>query len=172
MHSFELSAKALQIRLMAALINKLAMRDVERRLDATGAGVSGLQHAVMQMVGHQSSTISEMSARMSLSPATLVPVVDALERKGLVRRGSDPRDRRRTPLSLTADGVERLSCLPLVDRADSLVAGLEAMGDEKITALWELLCELANAMTGDEATIQRILASTRASAEEGLEMQS
>jgi DNA-binding MarR family transcriptional regulator len=33
-----------------------------------------------------------------LDPSTLVPAVDALERKGLAMRGQDPNDRRRNPL--------------------------------------------------------------------------
>ena len=100
----ETNALAVQIRVLAAVVNKMAMRDLEQRLEARQAGVSGLQYAVLGRLRRESVTLSDLSRRLSLAPATLVPVVDALELKGLVERGRDPLDRRRVPLYLTRGG--------------------------------------------------------------------
>ncbi|WP_214404197.1 MarR family winged helix-turn-helix transcriptional regulator [Pseudonocardia lacus] len=50
----------------------------------------------------------ELAARLGRTPATLTPVVDALERAGDVGRARDARDRRVVRLSLTDEGRERL----------------------------------------------------------------
>ncbi len=144
----EFYAAAIEIRILAAIVNKMAMRDLEQRLEAHNAGVSGLQYGVLQFLRHHNGTISELSRKMMLAPATLVPVVDALEQKGLVERGKDPQDRRRTPLLLTAGGLETLERMPLVDSDDSLVHSLESMGDAKTQTLSDLLRELVKQMSG------------------------
>jgi DNA-binding MarR family transcriptional regulator len=152
MKAEEQYAAAVEIRILAAIINKLSMRDLELRLDTCKAGVTGPQYGLLRFLKHHGGTISEMSRKMMLAPATLVPVVDALEQKGLVERGKDPQDRRRTPLLLTADGLETLERMPVVDSADSLVHSLAAMGDVKTETLAALLQELAKHMSGhDEA---------------------
>ncbi len=146
MKAEELYPMALQIRVLAGLVTKLARGDLERRLESRGLAVGALPFSVMRLLSQQEQTLSEVSRTMRLTPATLVPVVDALERKGLVKRGQDPRDRRRTPLSLTEQGTEALAMVPLVDEDDALVGSLDRMGEEKGLQLLALLRELANQM--------------------------
>lgn len=137
---------AIEIRTLAFTIFKAAKRDLEHRLEALGVEVSALPYGVMQLL-HDSDhdhTISELSREMQIKPATLVPVIDTLERHGLVTRGHDPKDRRRIPLSLTERGARVVGLVPLVDQNDVLVNGLGAMGDEKCHKLLELLRELAS----------------------------
>ncbi|MCL4370210.1 MAG: MarR family transcriptional regulator [Chloroflexi bacterium] len=142
----EIYPVALQIRALTGLVTKLSRADLERRLEARGLAVGALPFGVMQLLSRQAQTISELSRTMRLTPATLVPVVDTLERKGLVKRGRDPHDRRRTPLSLTEQGAGALAGVPLVDEDDTLVRSLESMGEEKGRRLLALLRELANQM--------------------------
>ncbi len=146
----ESNALAVRIRVLAAVVNKMAMRDLEQRLEARQAGVSGLQYAVLGRLKRQSVTLSDLSRRLSLAPATLVPVIDALEAKGLVERGRDPLDRRRIPLYLTPAGEATLDRLPLVDGDDSLVRSIAAMGDARANQLFDLLHELAKRMSGGQ----------------------
>ena len=140
---------ALQIRALAGFINKLSRSDLEGRLEAHGLAVGALPFSVMQLLARRYQTISELSRAMRLSPATLVPAVDALERKGLVKRGQDLHDRRRTPISLTELGKDMLLMVPMVDEKDALVGSLEGMGQEKGEQLLALLGELANGMAGE-----------------------
>ncbi|MCO1654700.1 MarR family winged helix-turn-helix transcriptional regulator [Pseudonocardia humida] len=50
----------------------------------------------------------ELAALLGRTPATLTPVVDALEEAGSIGRARDRRDRRVVRLALTAAGRERL----------------------------------------------------------------
>lgn len=51
----------------------------------------------------------ELAGRVALSPATLTPVLDALENAGNVRRERDPADRRVVRLHRTPAGRARLA---------------------------------------------------------------
>jgi DNA-binding MarR family transcriptional regulator len=51
----------------------------------------------------------ELAAELGVTPATVTPVVDGLEREGSVRRERDPADRRIVRLRITAPGRRRLA---------------------------------------------------------------
>lgn len=48
----------------------------------------------------------QLAARLGVTPATVVPLSDRLEERGLLRREVDPADRRLTWLQLTTAGQE------------------------------------------------------------------
>lgn len=60
------------------------------------------------------------AAEADVDPATMVKVVDELERMGLLTRARNPRDRRAHDLTLTAAGRE------MVGRSQELLAGVDA----------------------------------------------
>lgn len=72
----------------------------------------GLKPTVMGVLGSLADTDGlshrQLADRMMLSPATLTPVLDALEEAGEVRRDRDPQDRRVVRLYLTDLGRLRL----------------------------------------------------------------
>jgi len=90
-------------------------------------------------------TAAEISRGLGLSETAVGQVVAALQRKGLVARGSDPADTRRQPLDLTPAGVDAVinarplwaairaatgdlldeSCAPLLDRLASVEQALD-----------------------------------------------
>jgi DNA-binding MarR family transcriptional regulator len=155
----ELRSHAFETTVLAGMVARLSVRGLERRLDDSDAGISALQFGVLRMLSNGKLTISELSALMLLAPATLVPVVDALERKGLARRAQDPNDRRRTPLLLTPAGAELVGRLPFVAEDDLLARGLVRMGDEKACQLLELLRDLLIQMTDGDQMAARVFAS-------------
>ncbi len=154
-------ATAIEIGILSAMVNRRVKHDLDKRLNATGIGVGGLSCVILRLLSHQEQTISELSDTMKLNPATLVPVVDALERKGLVKRGQDPADRRRTPLSVTERGADLVSRVPLVAAHDTLVKSLQAMGEAKSQQLL-LLRVLAKHMLDDASVARRVSAMVRA----------
>jgi DNA-binding MarR family transcriptional regulator len=121
--------------------------------------LSALQHTLLRLLSHRPYTSSELSRKLHLDPATLVPVIDALERQGLVQRGRDPNDRRRQPLALTQSGADLLARLPIFDRSDALVVGLIALGDEPAQTLLQLLRELVGHMAPDADTSRELAAT-------------
>jgi len=157
----QLSATAEEIRILAAILTKESGKEMDRRLNETGLGISGLQHGVLQILSRQDCTNSELSKMMMLTPATLVPVVDALEDKQLVQRGRDTKDRRRTPLTLTTRGREILGRVPLSAKNELLVANLKEMGDKKTQQLIALLRELVQRILADETITDKVQAIIR-----------
>lgn len=71
-------------------------------LTSTALGVLGVL-AHTHEVSHR-----ELSGRLGVTPATLTPVVDALESAGELTRQRDPADRRIVRLTITRRGRERL----------------------------------------------------------------
>ncbi len=154
----DLHSQALQIRILTGMISKLAGQDLERRLQAGGLDVSMPQVAVMRRIQGGCTTISELSNEMLLSPASLVPVVDALERKGLLRRGPDAEDRRRKSLALTPSGAALLARLPALRQGDAVARCLAGMRPDQTAQLAGLLRDLACSMVGDRDLVDRALA--------------
>jgi DNA-binding MarR family transcriptional regulator len=149
MQDEELFATALELRILAKTLASLATRSLEQHLQEHGAPISALQHGIMRLLCHGQYTSSELSRKMNLDPATLVPVIDALERHGYVQRGKDPTDRRRSPLVLTEAGAGLLARVPVFDRADALVGALDSLGAEPARKLLRLLRELIGRMAPD-----------------------
>jgi len=150
MSAEELYPIALELHILAGMLVKMGKRDLEQRLDSYGLCIGSLPFSILRLLSHGERTISELGRHMMIAPATLVPVIDALEREGLVRRGQDPRDRRRNPLSITSQGAHLLQRVPVVDRNDALIRSLEAMGPQKAEELLSLLRDLVARMWDGE----------------------
>jgi len=75
---------SVEIRILASILARVAGRSIEDRFSAHNADISGMQYGILRTLAHQSYTLSELSRRFVVDPSTLVPVIDALERKGLV----------------------------------------------------------------------------------------
>ncbi len=152
----ERSATALEIRMLMGITAKTDMRALEQRLSSADAGLSHLQYGILRALSCQGQTISELSDHFMLDPSTLVPAVDALERKGLLQRGRDPNDRRRIPLSPTQHGTAFVARVPFVDKDDPLVTSLEALGDEWAWRFLALLRELVSNLPEGKEILQRV----------------
>lgn len=87
-----------------------AGREVDRRRRAVAAehGLSATALAVLQALPDAAGTSHrDLAGALGLTPATLTPVVDALDADGLVARERDLRDRRVVRIALTAAGRDR-----------------------------------------------------------------
>ena len=92
-------------------------------------GVTPIQFAVLQTVLEtKDGTASEIGAILSIDSATIVGVIDRLERMDLLQRRRAPEDRRIHRLTLTETG---LRCLPEMQAAmDGLNERIDAaLGD-------------------------------------------
>jgi DNA-binding MarR family transcriptional regulator len=140
----------LEIRSLMAGLARMAHRSTEEYLNRRGYAVSMLQVGVLHAISHENQTISELSRRFNLDPSTLVPTVDALERKGYVVRGRDPNDRRRVPLTITEEGSAIIAEVVFVHDDDALLEALQRLGADKTEHLLGLLRELTRLMPGGE----------------------
>jgi DNA-binding MarR family transcriptional regulator len=106
------------------------------RVEAAGADLdlSFRQYAALRGIREGAISPGDLARRWSVTPAVITGIVDRLERRGLVRRETDPSDRRRQLLALTeagvaaSDGIERLL-------AHDLAAHLVAATPEEQAAL-------------------------------------
>lgn len=142
MPDYRIFPVAIEIQIYAALLLKFFNQGLDERLRARGERISTLQHAVLRMLQFDTLTISEISQRMGLDPSTLVRAVDALERRDLARRGSDPHDRRRHPITITEKGMELIEAVPVIAAEDPAFEALESIGIEGASGLRDLLREL------------------------------
>jgi MarR family transcriptional regulator, organic hydroperoxide resistance regulator len=86
----------------------------------------------------------EVAARLGLSPATLTPVLDALEAAGRIHRERDPADRRVVRVHRTAAGREHLAA------ATQPVAGLPEPGPDQEPVIRAYLLAVLAAVEAEE----------------------
>jgi DNA-binding MarR family transcriptional regulator len=85
-------------------------RATHATLQALTAQLTGLDlsaseiNALANLADGRSRTVSELAAAAGSRPSTLTSVLDRLERRGLIRRGPVPKDRRAVLIELTSSG--------------------------------------------------------------------
>jgi DNA-binding MarR family transcriptional regulator len=111
-------------------------------IDARELGV------LIVLAGDEPQSQQEVGAQLSTDRTTMVAFIDALERKGLVARRPDPRDRRRNMVQLTEAGRTTLRRgLEASDKAEA--AMLEPLGAKGARELRDALAAVIVAPTRD-----------------------
>jgi DNA-binding MarR family transcriptional regulator len=126
----------------ALLLVKLGNEVAARAEDPlAGLGLSGRQYMALAILStDEPDSQLELARLTGLLPAQIVPVVDELERRGLVDRQRDENDRRRSVVRTTAKGNELLA------RADELARSIEeAMLGELDPAVREQFADVLRA---------------------------
>ncbi len=89
---------------------------------AREAGLSPAQHQAMLALkgfaGRQGQTVGELAAQLDLRHHSAVGLADRLARRGLARRRTDRKDRRKVHLVLTARGEALLRRLSAAHRGE------------------------------------------------------
>lgn len=116
--------------------------------DAFPAGMSFARANILFAVhaARQNDTSSRMvdiALDLGVTARTLTPMVDALERQGLIRREPDARDRRALQLVLTSEGEALLGPLSrsIQQSAGVLMAPLSLRQRDQLTRTLTLLIE-------------------------------
>lgn len=152
-------ALTLELRMLMGMMGRVSKQALEQYLAEQRIEMSMLQFGILHMLQEEAHTISDLSKKLVLDPSTLVPSIDALERKGWVVRGRDPHDRRRTPLSLTTEGEEIVRKLHhSVHESDPLNQALLAMRPEDQQQLLTLMRQLIAHMPDGDAMLQSVQA--------------
>lgn len=146
----EAVAVAEQIRALCSVITKVARADLESHLKEHDSGITAIEHGVLRHLSRGVTSMAEMSRLMGVAPSTLVYVVDGLTKRKLVKRGKDPKDRRKEPLLLEKKGAELFANSPKMDAGSTLVKSLEGMPASHRRELLVLLNELGKELTGSE----------------------
>lgn len=98
---------------MASLRRIIRAIDLHSRALVQRFGLTGPQLVVLkELLDSSPQTVSRLAAAVSLSQATVTGILDRLERKEMVIRTRDPRDKRRVMVSPTATAETALAGAP------------------------------------------------------------
>lgn len=124
---------AINVLLTAELVGQ-RLDDVLRRF-----GLTRGSHNALQILGGATEplTASEVTARLTVTSATVTGLLDTLEGKGLARRLPNPSDRRSVLVEITKAGRKLLGELvpELIEHEKEWVAGLSAPRREQLVRL-------------------------------------
>ena len=126
-----------------------AMQRTSKRMEAA-LGVTGPQRLVLRIVGRfPGITAGHLARLLHVHPSTLTGILKRLQQQALVHRRSDPRDGRRSLLSLTPAG-RRID----VEMEGTIEAAIQRVlheaSDAQVQGTRELLTAIASAL-GEEA---------------------
>jgi DNA-binding MarR family transcriptional regulator len=123
-------------------IHSAVFRELDRQLLAEhGFGVDayGVLITLVSPPAH-TMTIGELGQRHNLSPSGISRAVDRLVKLGLLRRTTNPDDRRSLLVGLTSDGIKRLRRAQVTHHRivrEMLLSQLDRRDLERLGELWE-----------------------------------
>lgn len=145
----------LEVFILTSVVQRYIARHAEQHFNLHKMPIPYHHYGILRMLSHQEQTLSEISRMLMLDPSTLVSPIDSLVSKGFIKRGTDPNDRRRTPLSLTDEGKALLKKMP-PPQGDDISNSLNKLGEEKRTQLITLLREVIHNMPDGESVLKDI----------------
>lgn len=129
----------------------------------TSLGVTAQGWLVVRLVGrYPGVSAGAVAELLHLDPSSLTPVIKRLRRRGLLERRSDPRDRRRVLLGLTAAG--RAVDVPLEHTVEaSIDRALAGVPSSAVTAAKDVMASVLRQLALDAASVSAPPAGRRAS---------
>lgn len=143
---------AMELKLLGALIMKVGRESFEQRMQREGYEISVLQFGLIRMLAMDGEhSLKDLSQKIMVDSSTLVPSIDALERKGIVFRHRDPQDRRRVVIGLTDAGHDIAQRFHAVAEDDAIYQALLQMNEAEVDQLLRLMRALIHALpNGDQ----------------------
>lgn len=130
-----------EIEFLAARTRSLGSARANKLLGPLGLKVRSYSVLSLACSG-LAPTQRELAEFLSLDPSQIVPLVDALEREGLVERTADPNDRRSKVITGTKAG-EQLYTKARKATAEGEAAAMERLSEEEQENLRDLLSRIA-----------------------------
>lgn len=135
-----------QARRLTDAIRALVRRfSLAERADIACCGMTVAQAATLEALAEGGLRLGELGRRLGISPSTLSRNLDRLEKRGLVRRGPDPNDRRALRAQLTTQGEAAASSVRAqeIEFSKSVLQRLpEATSGTTVENLEELLAAI------------------------------
>ncbi|MGH7638547.1 MAG: MarR family winged helix-turn-helix transcriptional regulator [Gemmatimonadaceae bacterium] len=125
---------------------RLAARDVERDTGLSAAQLFALHH----LDGATPLSLNELARRTFTDRSSVSVVVDRLMDAGFVSRATDPADRRRAQVRITARGRRILERAPTAP-TDLLLEGLRGLPQPVVASLHRSLTRLNDALGFSDA---------------------
>jgi DNA-binding MarR family transcriptional regulator len=138
---------SLEAKVLLHIVSRMSRQDTEKRLKKENFDLKPLSFGVLCALRKRSCTIAQLSKRLMISPPTLIPIVDSLEKKGYLKRGINPNDRRKNPLILTEKSRKLSSRMLKLSGEDNLIKNISKLGKIRASLLVNLLEELVESMS-------------------------
>ena len=111
------SMKKIDFENSLGLVIKNASKSLERALEVELRGQYGLSggqwKVILSLSAQNGLSQKDLAERIFVDSTTLVPIIDSMEKKGLVERRTDPKDRRNNNVFLTAKSESFVD--PIID---------------------------------------------------------
>jgi len=121
----------------------------------TELGVTGPQRLVLRIIGHHGRiSAGELAETLHIHPSSLTGMLKRLEDADMIRRESDPFDRRRALLTLSRKGV-RLNDQHEGTIEATMEAALSQIPKARVTIAKAVLAAIAAALT-DESALEAV----------------
>jgi DNA-binding MarR family transcriptional regulator len=126
---------------MARTLNRLYDMQAQRILDRQKVSIAHWYYLrVLAQRGELNQL--ELSKRVGIASTTAVPALDSMEKRGLLKRTRDPKDRRKYDVSLTDDG-RRLVEMMLPEIIDMISGSFAGVDPEEMLVFWKVLHQIA-----------------------------
>ncbi|HUG63583.1 MAG TPA: MarR family transcriptional regulator [Gaiellaceae bacterium] len=124
-----------RISYVIARLERAVRAQINERLRPQG--LTTLQYTTLSVLGSRGQPLSnaQLARRAYMTPQAMIEVLNALERKGLIRRDAHPNHRRVYPASLTDEGRHVLTvCDASVEEMEEeMLAGLDPTQRDLLT---------------------------------------
>ncbi|XWX05570.1 MarR family transcriptional regulator (plasmid) [Aggregatilineales bacterium SYSU G02658] len=160
--SDKLRHAAAELKMLGALIMKVGRESFEQRMQREGYEISALQFGLIRMLAMDGEhSLKELSQKFMVDPSTLVPAIDALERKAVVFRHRDAQDRRRVVIGLTEHGHSLAQRFHAVGDDDAIYQAILQMGEADVERLLGLMRALIQALPDGDQMMDSLCARLR-----------
>jgi DNA-binding MarR family transcriptional regulator len=160
--SEKLRHAAVELKMLGALIMKVGRESLEQRMQREGYEISALQFGLIRMLAMDGEhSLKELSQKFMVDPSTLVPSIDALERKDIVFRHRDAQDRRRVVIGLTEQGQSLAQRFHAVGDDDAIYQALLQMHAPDVDQLLRLMRALILALPDGDQMMDSLCARLR-----------
>ena len=122
-----------RISYVVARLERAIRRAINERVSLYDLTV--LQYTTLSVLGRRAElSNAQLARRAYMSPQAMSEVIEALEKKGLIKRSQHPNHRRVYPATLTAKGEQVLAaCDRLVDEMEAeMLAGLSTRPSSRV----------------------------------------
>jgi DNA-binding MarR family transcriptional regulator len=125
---------------------KQAKRDIERRFTQANIVITPFEYGVLSILKHNPATLAEVAKKLGIRPPSALPYVDALEKKKIILRHTDSKDRRKVLLNLTNKGQKIVQSIMKEHPQDILNQSFRKLSSSKQQQLLSLLSELTQTL--------------------------
>jgi DNA-binding MarR family transcriptional regulator len=115
------------------------------------SGLTAPQVSLLKVLPAEGLSLKDLAARLGLAHSTVSGIVDRLERRGLVRRKPDARDRRATMITPTETVTTYVKGAAALHRPEALVEALRRASDEDRRRIMTGLTALRRALERDHS---------------------